>query len=188
MSIRGSVGSLIASHRAKSSHPDRSNFLSKLRRLPWQPIFRRAFPFGQMAFPAGQGAFPFAPGALRFGQGAFPFGQTAFSIGQGAFPFGRMAFPFGQGAIRFGQGPLPSGQTPFPFGQGAFPISKGLFSRYLWRFLEFFKRPAVWDAKDPEMYWGNPNLRWAAPPISSNRATPAMCRFLRHPPQPQIKI
>ena len=24
-------------------------------------------------------------------------------------------------------------------------------------------RTAYWDASDPEMYWGNPNLRWGSP-------------------------
>ena len=34
MSIRESVGSLIESHRAKSSHPDRRNFIPQTGRLP----------------------------------------------------------------------------------------------------------------------------------------------------------
>jgi hypothetical protein len=50
MSIRGSVGSLIESHRAQGSHPDRRIFIPQTAGFQPQRIFQDGFP-GQTVKP-----------------------------------------------------------------------------------------------------------------------------------------
>ena len=183
MTLRGTVGSLVESHRARATAPDHGNFIPKFRLPSWHAQWRGVRPDAQVAFPIAQALFPFARGSFAFAQIPFPFAQTLFPFAQTPnpfaqplFPFAQVFNPFAQTSNPFAQGLFPFAQASNPFAQGAFAISKTLFSRHLWRFFELYKRIATWDSG---ICFDDPNLRWGSPPISLSRAIPAMFRLLR---------
>ena len=140
-----SIGSLLASHRAKASHPDHGHFISQFRQLCGATRFAGSHPQSQSAVASAQAAFPLAQALFPFAQGRSVFAQTAFRIAQTRFPFAQVIFPsaqppnpFAQARFPFAQGSNPSAQRLFPFAQasnplaqGAFPIAKALFPSHL---------------------------------------------------------
>ena len=212
MSIRGSVGSLIESHRAKGSHPDRRNIIPKLRRICGATRFTGSHPQSgsvvtnaQEAFPFARMSNPFARGTVPFAQTTFRFAQTLFCFARAVPPFARMTFAFAQGSFPIAQTPFPSAQGLFPiaqtsnpFAQGAFSISKILFPRQLWRFWELFKRIAYWDSGDPEMHFDNPNLIWSDPSyllepgdpgyVPPSPPTPTTNKIMNHKPNCPVPV
>ena len=61
MSIRGNVGSLIESHRAATSRPDRRNFTAQARRLPSAAQFSERLPQSRSTVPNSPPAVPNFP-------------------------------------------------------------------------------------------------------------------------------
>ena len=61
MSIRGTVGSLLESHRAKCSHPDRRNFIPQTGRLPSAAQFSGRLPQLRSTVPNSPPAAPQFP-------------------------------------------------------------------------------------------------------------------------------
>jgi len=113
MSLWGSVRSLIESHRAKNSHPDRRNFIPKNRRICGATRFTGSRPGSQGVVANAQGAFPVARAILPFARGTFPFVQTTFRFAQTLFSFARGIPPFAQ--------------MSNPLAQGAFDANPGQF-------------------------------------------------------------
>jgi hypothetical protein len=140
MTIRDSAGSLLQSHRARITAPDRRNFLPKNHRLAARPLSPDDAPQLQSAVPNFRTAFPFFRMALPNCWTTFPFFRET-------FPNSRAISPFYW--------------TTSPNFSTAFPIGNGLFPKHLWRFLELFKKIAYWDSglrfDDPNLYWGDPS-------------------------------
>ncbi len=138
MSHWGSVGSLIESHRAKRSHPDRSNFIPKPRRPVCCPPFSRR----RLRL---QSPVPLARCTFRFARPIFPNFWTAFPLARPVFPFARRASPLPEGS--------PLCATPFPLCAMDFPPCSDDFP---------FTRPVL-----PLARWVFPNFPVIFPNVSA---------------------
>ncbi len=131
MSIRGTVGSLLESQRAKSSHPDRRNFLPQTRRLPSAahfsdrpPQLRSIVPKASLSVPNGPPSVLIFPTALLIAKAIFPIGRMAVPIPHTIFPNFSAIFPFAPTIF-------PNFPATFPNFSHATRISNGLFPSHL---------------------------------------------------------
>lgn len=124
MTTWASVGSLIESHRAKGSRPDRRNFLSKYRPRSAAPQFTRRHPQLQSVVPNFRMTVPNFSGTLPNFPTAFPVTKTTVPILRKAVPDFRSIFP---NFFTI----LPKFWKAFPKFSAAIPIYNHLFPRYL---------------------------------------------------------
>ena len=115
MSIRGTVGSLLESHRAKSSHPDRRNFIPQTGRLPsaaqfsgWLPQLRSAIPNSPPAVPDFPTTIPIFPATLPNAKATVPIFRMAVPNFPTIFPNFPATFPNFSPAALISNGLFPS--------------------------------------------------------------------------------
>jgi len=131
MSIRGTVGSLLESHRAKSSHPDRRNFIPKTGRLPSAAHFSGWLPQLRSAIPNSPPAVPNFPTTIPIFLATLPNAKATVPILRKAVPNFPTLFPNFSASLPIFQRVFPNFQATFPIFSTAALISNGLFPSHL---------------------------------------------------------
>ena len=131
MTIRGTVGSLLESHRAKATRPDRRNFIPQTGRLPSAahfsgrlPQLRSAVPNPPPALPNFQTPIPIFPATL-------PKAKAPVPILRMAVPNFTTIFPNFSGSLPIFPQIFPNFPATFPNFSPAALISNGLFPSHL---------------------------------------------------------
>ncbi len=129
MSIRETVGSLVESHRAKGSHPDRRNFIPQTDRLPSVAHF---------PLPQLRSTVPNSPTSVPNFQTTIPIFQTTFPNAKATVPIFRKAVPNESAYVPNFSAIFPIASAIFPNFPATFPnfspvnlISKRLFPSHL---------------------------------------------------------
>jgi hypothetical protein len=131
VSILGTVRSLIASHRAKRSHPDRKIFIPQSRRLPCAGHFSRRLAQLRSTVPNSPTAVPSFPATVPISPATLPRECPPIPTGEKIVPNEPAAVPNFSASLPIFPRVFPNFRTTFPNFSPADIISNGLFPSYL---------------------------------------------------------
>ena len=131
MSIRETVGSLLESHRAKSSHPDRRVFIPQPGRLPSAAQFSGRLPQLRSTVPNSPTAVPNFPTPIPIFPATLPIAKAPVPIFRMVVPNFPTLFPNFSASLPIFPRVFPNFPATFPNFPSATLISNGLFPRYL---------------------------------------------------------
>ena len=131
MSIRGTVGSLIESHRAKGSHPDRRNFIAQTDRFPCPAHFSGRLPQLRSTVPNSPPAVPKFPTTIPIFPATLPNAKATVPILRMAVPNFPTIFPNFSASLPIFPIVFPNFPATFPNFSAAAFISNGLFPSHL---------------------------------------------------------
>jgi hypothetical protein len=133
MSDRGTVGSLLESHRAKSSHPDRRNFIPQTDRLPSAARFSGRLPQLRSIVPNSPPAVPNFPTPIPIFPATLPNAKATVPNFRMAVPNFPTIFPNFSASLPIFPRVFPNFPPTFPNFSPADLISNGLFPSHLCR-------------------------------------------------------
>jgi hypothetical protein len=131
MSIRGTVGSSIESHRAKSSHPDRRIFIPQTGRLPSAAHFSERLPQLRSAVPKASMSVLNGPPPVPIFRAALPIAKALLPTGVKAVPNGPADAPNFSAVFPIAPRVFPNFPATFPNCSPANLICNGLFPSHL---------------------------------------------------------
>ena len=131
VSILGIVRSLIASHRAKCSHPDRKIFIPQSRRLPCAGHFSRRLAQLRSTVPNSPTAVPIFPATVPNFPTTFPRECPTIPTGEETVPNEPTAVPNFSASLPIFPRVFPNFPATFPNFSPADLISNGLFHSHL---------------------------------------------------------
>jgi hypothetical protein len=131
MRDRETVGSLIGSHRAKGSHPDRRNFIPQTDRLPSAAQFSERLPQLRSTVPNSPPAVPNFPTTIPIFPATLPNAKAPVPILRMAVPNFPTVFPNFSASLPIFPRVSPSFPATFPNFSPAALVSNGLFHSHL---------------------------------------------------------
>jgi hypothetical protein len=131
MSIRGTVGSLLESHRAKSSHPDRRNFIPQTGRLPSAAQFSGRLPQLRSIVPNSPPSVPSFPTPIPIFRAMLPNAKAPVPNFRKAVPNFPTLFPIFSASLPIFPRVFPNFPATFPNFSPAALVSNGLFPSHL---------------------------------------------------------
>jgi hypothetical protein len=131
MSIRGTVGSLLESHRAKSSHPDRRNFIPQTGRLPSAAQFSGRLPQLRSIVPNSPPSVPSFPTPIPIFRAMLPNAKAPVPNFRKAVPNFPTLFPIFSASLPIFPRVFPNFPATLPNFSTAALVSNGLFPSYL---------------------------------------------------------